>query len=154
MYVCSHRRQGTGVCHADPSRPTSSRATSSTTSTDSSATPREQARGRDDGRQQLLQKAQRLRGDPAEAERRRERVLAGYEKALAEDDPTARLVLEVAARIDAEHEVLAEKIADAEAVASEWDDVDDSGLEEAVDLVKALAEAGTAQALNRALSRP
>jgi len=45
------------------------------------------------------------------------------------------------------------KIADADAVAAEWKQADDSDLAEAVDFVRALQDADTAQALNAALSR-
>ena len=89
----------------------------------------------------------------AALDRRRDLVLADYQAALTEGDAKARIVLEVATRIDAEHDALAARLADAEAHAAEWEDADDSGLAESVDLVRALARADTAEALNRAMAK-
>lgn len=66
--------------------------------------------------------------------------------------PTARIVLEVVAKLDSERDAMTAKIADAEAVAAEWEDADDSGLTDAVDLLRALGQADTAEALNAAMS--
>jgi hypothetical protein len=112
-----------------------------------------QARDRDASRQQLVQAAQSLRIERSQIDQRRERLLDEYERLLADDDASARLVLDRAARLDAERDDLTARIADAEAVAAEWADDDGSGLADAVDLLKALRDADTAQALGAALSR-
>lgn len=157
MYVCAHRRQGTGLCHAEPIPAALIEGHVldhlEAFIGDAEAWLALQAQERDDGRQGLLQAAQRLREDQHRIDRRRELVLADYEAALAEGDPNARIVLNVAAKLDTEHEALNAKIGDADAIAAEWQDVDDSGLEQSVDLVRALTNADTAEALKRALSR-
>ena len=112
-----------------------------------------QAPERDDGRQQLRQTAQRLRDELASLDHRRDLVLADYEAALSEGDAKARIVLEVATKLDTERDSLTARLADADALAAEWDHADDSGLAESVDLVRALAHADTAEALNRAMAK-
>jgi hypothetical protein len=97
--------------------------------------------------------AQRMRDDLAKIDGRRERVLADYERALADGDPTARLVLEVAAKIDTERQALAERLADTEAVASEWDTADGGGLVQSVDLLRALQDGSTTEAMRAAMAR-
>jgi hypothetical protein len=72
---------------------------------------------------------------------------------LADGDPGARLVLGRATGLDTEREDLTGRIEDAEAVAAEWEDVDDSGLSPAVDLLRALGRADTAEALNATMAR-
>jgi DNA invertase Pin-like site-specific DNA recombinase len=113
----------------------------------------EQAAEHDAGRQELAQATERLRDDLARIERRRDLILADYERAIAEDDPTARIVLEVVAKLDSERQAMTAKIADAEAVAAEWKDTDDSGLSDSVDLLRALGQADTADALNASMSQ-
>jgi hypothetical protein len=55
-------------------------------------------------------------------------VLADYERAVEDEDPKARIVLEVVAKLDGEREAIAKKVTDTEAVAAEWEDTDDGGL--------------------------
>ena len=112
-----------------------------------------QAAERDTGREELVLAAQRLRDELASLNRRRGLVLADYEAALSEGDPKARIVLEVASEIDERYCNTAAQLADAEALAAEWDHAGDSSLAESVDLVRALASADTAEALNRAMAK-
>jgi hypothetical protein len=94
-----------------------------------------------------------VRDDLARINRRRELARAAYEQALEERDPNARIALEVVAKLDTERDTLTAGIADAVALAAEWEDAGDSGLAESVDLVRALTHADTAEALNRAMAK-
>ena len=156
VYVCANRRTGTGICHADPIPATliESHVLEHLEAFvgDAEVWLVQQARKRDDGHGQLLAAVQRLRDDRDRIDQRRERLMDDYE-ALPKDDPGARLLLDRAARLNMERETLTAKIADAEAVAAEWEEADDSDLSDAVDLVRALQDADTAHALNAALSR-
>jgi hypothetical protein len=111
-----------------------------------------QAAKRGDDRRQLLEAVDLLRDERHGIDQRRERLLDDYE-ALPKDDPGARLLLDRATRLDDERDVLSAQIADAEAVAAEWEEADDSDIGDAVNLLRAIQEADTAQALNVALSR-
>lgn len=156
MYVCSNRRTGTGLCHAAPipADLIESHVLDHLEAFvgDTKAWLTQQAEQRDDGRQQLLRAAQRLCDDRDRVEQRRERLLDDYE-ALPDDYPGARLLLDRATSLDSERVALTVKIEDTEAMAAEWENAGDSDLADAVDLVRALEHADTAQALNAALGR-
>jgi DNA invertase Pin-like site-specific DNA recombinase len=156
MYVCANRRTGTGLCHAEPipAELFEGHVLDHLEAFvgDAQTWLAHQAQERDGERQQLLDAAQRLRDERDQVDQRRERLLDDYE-ALPSDDPGARLLLDRATRLDTERDALTAKIADGEAVASEWEKADHSDLAEAVDLLRALQDADTAQALNAALSR-
>ena len=102
---------------------------------------RAQAQERDDAGPGAVGDGPRLRHELAALDHRRDLVLADYQAALDAGDAEARIVLEVATRLDWERDALAARLADAEALAAEWEDVGDSGLTESVDLVRALARA-------------
>ncbi|MEJ7783818.1 MAG: recombinase family protein [Solirubrobacteraceae bacterium] len=157
VYVCGHRRRGTGLCNANPI-PAALIEGHVLDHLEAFVGDAEkwltlQARKRDDGHRHLLDAVQRLRNDLDRLDRRRDLLVADYEAALAEGDTTARIILGIVAKLDTERETLVVQINDAEAVAAEWKDVDDSELGQAVDLLAALSDADTAEALNAALSR-
>ena len=157
VYLCRNVRLCTGLCHAKaiPADLIEGHVLDHLDAFvgDAEAWLAQQAAERVDGRQQLRQTARRLRDELAALDRRRDLVLADYEQALSEGDAKARIVLEVATRLDTERDGLTARLANAEALAAEWEDAGDSGLAESVDLVRALASADTAEALNRAMAK-
>ena len=124
VYVCSHRRQSTGICDA-PAIPADLIEGHVLEHLDVFVGAVEQwLAGQDaehaaEGRRRRKQ-ADRQREDLHTLDGRRERLMDDYERLLADDDPAARLVLGRASKLDEERAALVQAIESAESVAAEW----------------------------------
>jgi DNA invertase Pin-like site-specific DNA recombinase len=110
-YVCRHRRQGTRVCTAEPipALLIEEHVLSHLTAFvgDAETWALEQVQEREQDRTARLRALGGLRSEAADLDRRRALVLDDYTAAVAENDPKARIVLEVIDRLDGQATALA-----------------------------------------------
>jgi hypothetical protein len=108
------KSRSSGICHAPviPAEQVEAHVLDHLTAFVGSAETwlREQVAERDVERELRVQAVDRLRADLVALDRKRSLVMADYESALTERDPNARLVLEVAAKLDRERDGLTEQI--------------------------------------------
>jgi DNA invertase Pin-like site-specific DNA recombinase len=161
-YQCRHSRRATGMCDA---RPIAAELIEGRVLShldvfvgDVEAWLTEQVAGRDREHAQHVAQVDVERARLADLSRRRDLLLAEYERLVADADPHARIALEPVGRIDQELDQQAAVVADMQALADEWagpPDVD-AALEfygRLVDLVRGkISLADGAQALNGALA--
>lgn len=138
-YVCRHRRQGTRVCTAEPipALLIEEHVVSHLTAFvgDAEAWALERVQEREQDRTARLRALGGLQSEAADLDHRRALVLDDYTAAVAENDPKARIVLEVIDRLDGQATALARRIAAAEAQLTEWQD---ASQDEALALLRGL----------------
>jgi DNA invertase Pin-like site-specific DNA recombinase len=141
-YRCREKLQSTGVCDAPaiPAELLEGHVVDHLEAFVGSAETwlREQVHERDAGRELRVQAVDRLRADLVALDRKRSLVIADYENALTDGDPNARLVLEVAAKLDRERDGLTEQIDTAEQLVGE---PGDTGVNDALDLYGHIVDA-------------
>lgn len=141
FYVCRHRRQGTGVCDAEPIPATliEEHVLGHLTAFvgDAQTWALQQVHEMEEDRTARQRAVNRLKAESAELDRRRGLVLADYTDAVTEGDTKARIVLEAIDRLDGQGTKLARRIADAEAQLREWTEATD---DEALDLIQGLLD--------------
>ena len=162
VYVCANRRQGTGLCHADPIPATLIEGHVlghlDVFVGDVADWIAELLDRRSSDQAGHAATVDRERAALADLDRTREQLMAEYRRQVAAGHRTAHLALEEVERIDSERKTQRHVVEKAEAVASEWQgqlDVDGAldFYTELVALVRGKVNAATGAAeLNAALS--